>query len=164
MEMGELVLALAPEGAPSRRLFSLLVRSLGCLCYDEEDPFKIGLHFQIRAMACSGYGARLSTCAVCWDEVGRDASFSPADGGALCFKCASPIGLPPVSAGALKMLGNISTYDPDRLHVLNIPQELRADMKSLWQDYMRYHLNRHFRSPEFSKRLERFHITLNHKK
>lgn len=163
-EMGELVLALAPEGDPAPELFSLLVRSLGSLCHDGEEPFKVGMHFQARAMALAGYAPQVKRCCLCEGELGARPGFSPSDGGAVCTACAAEAALTPVSAGAVKTLANIIEFDVARLHVLSIGPRLREDTRSLWQDYMAYHLNRHFRSPEFSKRLARFQIAVGDKK
>lgn len=163
-EMGELVLALAPEGDPAPELFSLMARSLGSLCHDGEDPFKVGMHFQARAMALAGYAPQVKTCCLCEGELGQRPGFSPSDGGSVCTECAAAANLAVVSAGAVKTLSNIIEFDVARLHVLAIGARMRDETKNLWQDYMSYHLNRHFRSPEFSKRLARFNMMQDYKK
>ena len=157
-EMTELVLALAPEGDPLPALFSLFVRSLGSLCHDGEEPFKVGMHFQARAMALAGYAPQLKRCALCGGALGDRPGFSPSDGGAVCTGCARQAGLEAVPPGVMKTLAHVADFDVARLHVLAIPPRQREAASALWARYMDYHLNRHFAAPEFAKRLARFKI------
>ncbi len=157
-EMTELVLALAPEGDPLPALFSLFVRSLGSLCHDGEEPFKVGMHFQTQAMTLAGYAPQLKHCALCGGALGERPGFSPSDGGAVCTACARQAGLDPVPPGDLKILANLADFDVDRLHVLGISPRQREGASALWSRYRDFHLNRHFASPEFGKRLARFKI------
>jgi DNA repair protein RecO (recombination protein O) len=161
VQLRDVVLTVVPEQQPQRALFSLFVRSLGSLCHDGEDPFKVALHFESHAMALSGYAPQLGECALCGGALGAKPGFSPSDGGALCTTCAQAAGLPSVSLGALTTLRHVMEFDVDRLHVLSLTQSQKDQAAVLWRDYMAYHLDRHFKAPEFIQRVDRFKLSNN---
>ena len=101
----EAVLKLHPEPEPHPRVFAGLVRFLEVLEGGVEtgpDPVAdpLGIAFQLKLLALTGYLPHLGSCAGCGSP-GPLVGFSPEAGGAVCERCAGEAGTFRLSAASL---------------------------------------------------------------
>ena len=101
----EVARELTRDREPHDELFDLLVDYLGRLDDAPARPAALRA-FELAALAATGFQPRLDGCARCGEALtGEGLSFAPADGGALCGRCAATrAGALPLSAGTLAAL------------------------------------------------------------
>ena len=109
----ELVDLFTLEGVPQTSLYDLLETGLERLD-GEEDPTATVFRFEARLIALLGHAPRLSECGLCRLPVrGREAFYSPRDGGAVCPRCKPRdprrVLVPVEILGALKRYGSPDT-------------------------------------------------------
>lgn len=81
--------AMVQPNEQNMHLFTLLVRSLSRLCYQEKNPRAVTAAFLLHAASIAGYRPRLSHCVKCGMRM-EDAQirhFDPEDGGLICPQC-----------------------------------------------------------------------------
>jgi DNA repair protein RecO (recombination protein O) len=88
----ELARELTRDHEPHDELFDLLVAFLARLDEAKAQPAMLRA-FELAALAATGYQPRLDACARCGEPLpAGEVSFSPADGGPLCQRCAGLAG------------------------------------------------------------------------
>lgn len=81
--------AMAQPNEPNLHLFTLLIRSLSRLCFQERDEKAVTAAFLLHAAAISGYRPRLSHCVKCGRRLEEKEirHFDAVDGGLVCPEC-----------------------------------------------------------------------------
>lgn len=86
-KLSEILIALMPEAAPNKKIFSFFLSILALIKSSIEEPKDaLFIMAQVRLLAITGYAPRLKGCGKC----GRKSrNFYPDSGAILCSKCAS---------------------------------------------------------------------------
>lgn len=150
----ELVEVLAPEGESSEPLFFILLESLERMA--TVDPELLTLAFQLKAAALYGYWPEMEVCAGCRSELEEPIYFSPAQGGAVCARCAvaAPGTATPIHRGMVETMKVLARWQTSRLHQLKVDPPLKERLLALLRVYLRYHLEKELKSVDFLKGLE----------
>src|SRR3989304_6692778 len=138
----------------NRQMFRLLVHALDYL-ERKSDVEKAARAFEVQLVKYAGLMPRLNACVFCGEKLKGHGSFSPLLGGVLCRGC---IGKDrhafPVSAGALKSIGELSRLRFDNLERLGLIKTIPAELKVLLKRFLEFHLEKRLNSTRFIEKLQ----------
>ena len=154
----ELVDRFTQEGDDNRRLFDLLLETLGWLGEAQDLPL-LARFFELHLLTLVGFRPQLFQCARCRSDIEPASNFwSPADGGVLCPRCgdvsadgprnARPV-VVPLPLNALKVLRFLQTRGWETCSRLKLSPALHAQVESLLQRYLIHQLERSLKSLGF---------------
>ncbi len=143
------------EEGQNWQLYQLTVDSLRRLC-DESDPFVPLRYFEMRLLDLMGFRPLLFECAKCGKEIkAEDQFFSPEQGGVLCPSCgARSAESRLVSLDALRFMRHFQRSDYKTALKADPSPKIRAEIESLMNAYLVYHLERGLNTPEFLKQIQ----------
>lgn len=145
--------ALAGEGEVQRELLSLVLNSLYALEALPLPLMQVKAGFEWRAMAQEGYAPLVDACAVCGRRDVEQPRIRLAEGVVHCAACASEDGSLPLTDGALAALRHIVTGDPRRLFSFRLDEQSLRGLSAAGEAYLRFHLDRGFRTLDFYQQL-----------
>jgi DNA repair protein RecO (recombination protein O) len=142
-----------PLGVVEERMFDLMSRMLTFM-EQGEDPKKVRIMFEARALALAGYGINLTRCAVCGRSYAGEgrAVFMHSSGAISCLKCGketdlSP-GMGPDSVGVLRTLQTPSVAD---LTAVRFREETVGEIRPVLDLHIEYHTSKRFKSAAYLK-------------
>lgn len=131
-------------------MFSLFVSCLSLLCHEKLDPRLVRYTFELRSLDALGYGIVLDRCVMCGHRVDIIRHIGIAEGGALCDPCAEgQVNVLDVYPGAANTLRQIQYLPLEELHKLRVSDKTMTQIAEFWPDFLRWHLERGFRSASF---------------
>lgn len=147
----ELADILFPANIQNIELFNLLKSALGELS-DKQNPEKILIVFQAKAMRIGGFGINLSRCSICgraYKGKGR-ALFDASAGSLICMSCGKETsltpGLEPDSVRFLEMIQSPGISFGDEL---SFNDHILAELKKALRLHVEHHLGRRLRSSKY---------------
>ena len=145
----ELLDVLTEEHAPDPELFELLVAVLHALDA-AGDPATLLRGFELKLLTRLGYGPELATCVSCGTEVeGGSIGFATAEGGVVCARCVTALGLGTISANALRAMRDLVRMSPEELTRRRLSRAAREEVARIMRAFVDYQLPRRLRSAEF---------------
>jgi DNA repair protein RecO (recombination protein O) len=148
----ELADAFAPEGQEDRRLFDLLLSSLGSLAEAGEGVLR---YFELRLLGLTGYGPELRVCPSCRTTLASPGPFCPSLGGSLCPACAlKEAGAFPLSPAAFQALRYFQTADLASALRVELEPPLLKELGRVLGSYTRYILEKKPRSATFLEQMD----------
>jgi DNA repair protein RecO (recombination protein O) len=136
----EFVDRLVHEVEPDPRLYDLVRQALAVLAVVPAESLpSITLAFQLHASALLGYAIECARCAGC----GAPAAdrFAPAQGGAVCLRCAEGEGLVvAASPASLSALARLATVPVDALESAAMPLPRAGEMLRLVELHLKSHV------------------------
>jgi DNA repair protein RecO (recombination protein O) len=137
----EFVDRLVHEVEPDARLYDLVRQALSALAIVPSDSLaSVTIAFQIHASGLLGYALECGRCAVCGaPPAGR---FSPAQGGAVCMRCAGDGPVAFASPAALAALAALQTTPATALETAAIALPGAGEMLRLLEFHLKSHVAR----------------------
>lgn len=143
-------------GEDNPEMFTLLIRCITFMCHNKMDVYLVRYAFEVKAMDILGLSVVLDRCIEC----GKDAEkthFNIEEGGVICDNCInthfSTIKVSPQAVNTLKL---ISELPFDKLSVIKLNDRVKADLDVFWSKYLRWHLDKKFKSADFMDRSKNF--------
>ena len=154
--LAELADGFGAEGSANRKLYSLLLDTLGAL-NDTPGPGLVLRYFELHLLRCAGFMPELYRCVECREELRPDEHlFSPDVGGTLCLGCTpSGVRVMSLSVQALKVMRFLHRATLGELARLRTDIRLEEELKSLLSVALKYWLDREIQSKSFLEHLER---------
>lgn len=148
--------AVIGEDEPQGNLFMHFVRALSLLGHDKINPRLVRCAFEVKAMEELGFRPEFTHCARCMKE-SRGKGFMPAIGGLICEACAEELNIsPPKHPQAVTTLKQMQAMPLERLSVIKASDKALDAIDEIWPSYVRYHLDRRFKSSGFMDRSRDF--------
>lgn len=130
-------------------MFTLFVRCLSLLSNDKTDTNLVRYAFEVNALKILGLNVILDKCIECGKEANKG-FFNIEEGGVVCENCRNKhFSTVEVSKRAVNTLKLVSELSLDKLAVIKINEDLKKEMDDFWTDYIRWHLDKNFRSADF---------------
>lgn len=153
--LAELVDVLTQDGEENIELFVLLLKSLYLMMDKNIDKEMLIRAFEIKSMSISGFMPNFYECAICGSNKFIAKGFDVRLGGVVCKSCmdkdkSSVV----IDASTANMMRYIIENDIGRLGNLKVSKENKNEMKKIMKNYIKYHLDRDFKSLELINRLE----------
>lgn len=125
--LAELVDAFSQERDPAPALFALLRGTLEAL---EQGAGEGTVHaFILGLLALAGYAPRLARCVYCGERVSGPCYFDAVAGGAVCGRCAPPLGAFPLSSSARQVLLHLAGNSPRSAGPLRVSAEVKGEVR-----------------------------------
>jgi len=137
------------EGHGMPELFTLFAKALSMLCYNKLNHRIVRCAFDLKAMDIAGFRPVLDSCSNCGKALDSKVYFSPSSGGAVCAQCTKPADSFEMGLQALGTMGQMQRMPIENVVVIRVKDEILEDIKELMIRYMRYYLNRKFKSSDF---------------
>jgi len=151
----ELVDVLTQEEESNIELFRLLLKALYLLNEKQFDKELIVRAFEIKSMAISGYLPNLNKCVVCYGAVSSEIRFSSKLGGVICGKCVQEDRYSTkTDPSTINTMRYLVKMDIERIHTLKVSAIVKNEMKKILKNYIKYYLEREFKSLEFIEELK----------
>ena len=130
-------------------IFSLFIRCLTFMCHSKMNVRLVRYAFEAKIMEILGLTVVLDRCIECTKEAGK-IYFNIEEGGVVCEECKSKhfstIKVDPQAINTLKL---ISELPLDKLSVIKISDSIKEEMDNFWSKYLRWHLDKNFKSADF---------------
>jgi len=152
----ELVDEVLLEGIKNDPLLRLLLNTLYILANKDKDPKLIARIFELKMMCMVGYMPMIHQCVHCGgDFQDSNVKFSITLGGALCYRCFSEDPFShSISRGTLQSLQYIVYSELKQMFNFTVSEQTIAELTRLMKSYLKYHLDKEFKSLEFLELLE----------
>jgi len=143
------------EEGQNWQLYQLTIDTLKCLS-EEKAPFIPLRYYEMRLLDLLGFRPLLFQCAKCGKEiVAEDQFFSAEQGGVLCPSCgARSSDSRLVSMDALRFMRHFQRSDYKTALKADPSPKVRAEIESLMNHYLTFHLERSLNTPEFLKQIK----------
>ena len=151
----ELIMRSTEAGQIVPGLFERLVEYLHAM-EETTDPRKLSWAFELGYLQIGGLEPVLDRCAQCGCE-SLGGIYVASQGGVVCHDCAPPGGsTPTISAGTVKTLQAMGSFDLRRLERLRISEPSHREIERLLGDHIRYHLDISLKSEKFVDGLDQW--------
>jgi len=143
------------EEGQNWQLYQLTIDTLKRLS-EEKAPFIPLRYYEMRLLDLLGFRPLLFQCAKCGKEiVAEDQFFSAEQGGVLCPSCgARSSDSRLVSMDALRFMRHFQRSDYKTALKADPSPKVRAEIESLMNHYLTFHLERSLNTPEFLKQIK----------
>ncbi|MDQ3263379.1 MAG: DNA repair protein RecO [Myxococcota bacterium] len=141
----ELCRELLREEEAQPELFSLLEDYLAALEARAAGPTSL-LAFELRALAIAGLMPRLDSCAICGQGLDAEPRFDPAQGGAVCSRCAMRERIYPPRAPAAVLEALAAIQQGGRIPM---PADQRRLARELLNNFISHQLGRRLKAVDF---------------
>ena len=143
------------EEGQNWQLYQLTIDTLKRLS-EGKDPFVPLRYYEMRLLDLLGFRPLLFQCAKCGKEiVAEDQFFSAEQGGVLCPSCgARSSDSRMVSMDALRFMRHFQRSDYKTAIRANPSPKTMAEIESLMNHYLTFHLERSLNTPEFLKQIK----------
>lgn len=146
----ELADALVVDEEPSYKLFGLLLKSMYLMCDKTIDRELLARVFELKAMSYSGYMPSLRECSCCGEQDLSSFFFSNKLGGLICENCRSlDTESMKVDGSTISVLRYFLRNKIDKVRYVKVTPVNRSELKKLLTSYIKYYLDRDFKSLEF---------------
>ena len=146
----ELVDVLTQENDRNLELFALLLKCMYIMTDSNVDIELLIRAFELKSMSISGYMPNLYGCSSCKESNAKGYAFSSESGGLICKRCfdmGEPgIKLDPSTIGLMRY---ILKLDIEKVRTIKASINNKIEMKKVLKDYIKYYLDREFKSLEF---------------
>ena len=150
MYCAEFVTTLSPTGDEADAQLRLLLNSLYYLSEKKRGPAFIKPVYELRALTLAGFLPGLVACADCVKYEGGAFCFDAATGLLFCAECAAKRGLAAnLDAAALAAMRHITYSEDEKLFGFSIGPESLARLGSVVEQYVRYCVDKPFKTLEF---------------
>lgn len=150
--IAELFCELAPPEEPAMEYLRLLLNTLHFTATGKRPFLQIKPTLELRLMMMAGFMPDLVGCAVCGTyDAERPMLFFPEAGTVACVDCGGTLsgaGVP-VSPGILAAMRHILYCPFEKIFSYSLSQEGQAELSQASERYLRYHLQRSWRSLDF---------------
>lgn len=137
-------------------IFALFVRCLTLMCHNKVDPKLVQYMFEINIMKILGMKVVLDVCIECGKKINKNL-FNIQEGGTVCKDCKdkhfSTIEVSPKAINTLKLINNMPI---DKLSVIRLNQDIISSINVFWEKYIRWHLDKKFKSASFIDKSRNF--------
>jgi DNA repair protein RecO (recombination protein O) len=135
-------------------LFVLLLKTMYLMTDKDIDRELLIRAFELKAISISGYMPNLMKCSLCGSE-NHLSRFSIHLGSTICDNCASKdrnnIEIGPPTLNAMKYMMKIGI---EKVRTTKISRGVKNDMKKIMKNYIKYYLDKDFKSLEFLDDIE----------
>jgi len=146
----ELVDVLVQEEEQNIDMFKLLLKSLRLMTKDDIDLELAVRAFELKSLSISGYMPGLYSCVICDLKDLRGGSFSSSHGGMLCAKCSSKDSYSiNIDVSTVNVMRYLLKADMEKIHNLKLSPQIKNEMKKIMKNYIKYYLERDFKSLNF---------------
>ena len=150
MYCAEFVSTLSPTGDETAAQLRLLLNSLYYLSEKKRAPAFIKPVYELRALTLAGFLPGLVACADCVKYEGGPFCFDAATGLLFCAECAAKRGLAAnLDAAALAAMRHITYSEDEKLFGFFIGPESLAHLGAAVEQYVRYCVDKPFKTLEF---------------
>ena len=137
-------------------IFSLFIRCLTLICHNKIDSRLVRYAFEVKIMQILGLNVVLDKCIECGKDTEKH-FFNIEEGGVVCDQCGTKnFTTLEVSPQAVNILKLISELPLDKLSVIKMTDSVQNEMNSFWTEYLKWHLDKNFRSSDFMDRSRNF--------
>jgi DNA repair protein RecO (recombination protein O) len=146
----ELVDVLIPNEEKNIELFYMLLKTMYLITDERIDSELLIRTFELKAMSISGYMPNLNRCSICSEESSSTFRFSSKLGGILCEKClGNDVYSIKVDFSTINTMKYIVKSEITKINMIRISQSVKNNMKIVLKNYIKYHLEREFKSLQF---------------
>lgn len=146
----ELVDTLTQDSESNIELFMLLLKTLYLMTDTNIDRELLTRVFELKSMSLSGFMPNFSECMICRNKDVSGLRFSSRLGGIICGRCSEN------DKQSISMdisTGNIMRYligvEIEKVRNIKVSKENRNEMKKIMKNYIKYYLEKDFKSLEF---------------
>lgn len=156
--IAELCVELAPPEEPAGEYLRLILNTLHMLVKKKRSVWLLKPLFELRLLTMAGFMPDLTGCACCGEfEPEKDMLFSVSSGELTCLECAKQQKeqadkLPErilLHAAVLAAMRHIIYSRFEQLFSFSLPQEALLELNRVSESYLKFHLQRDYRSLEF---------------
>lgn len=146
----ELVDSQAVEEEANIDLFMLVLKALYLLTDKSVDKELLIRAFELLSMIISGFMPELNECSLCKKSVHRNMRFSARFGGIICEECRDKDeDSMNIDASTINVMRFIIKTDIEKVRKIKISKENKNEMKKIMKNYIKYYLEKDFKSLEF---------------
>lgn len=152
----ELVDEVLLEGIKNDALLRLLLNTLYILANKDRDPKLIARIFELKMMCIVGYMPMVNQCVHCGGDLeGPKVKFSTSLGGTLCHRCIDQDSYSHfISKSTLQTIQYIVYSELKQLFNFKVSEQTLLELTKVLKSYLKYHLDKEFKSLEFLDVLE----------
>jgi len=151
----ELLDALTVEDEKNIELFKLALKTLYIMTDSSIDRELLIRTFELKSMAISGYMPNLDRCCICGRNDSCLIMFSSKLGGLICGNCTNKDNYAiRVDSSTINTMRYILKSQIEKVRSLRISKLTKNDMKKILKNYIKYYLERDFKSLDFLDELE----------
>ena len=145
----ELIDVIMPAEEPRRKIYRLLLDSLGALG-SIRDIDKLVHVFQVKILLLSVFRPHIDACVKCRKKVAGKAYFSLRSGGLVCVQCPSPESvLTPISKGTIASILHIEQNPWGKSLQLGLTRTVRKELKYILNKFLVYHLEKRIKTEAY---------------
>ena len=147
----ELACECAREEEDERELLQLLLNSLYALHKQLAPADLVKTVFELRLLSIEGCAPIFDCCAACGKPLGKDFSFSPADGGTVCSSCrgAGNKTYLPFGEGARRAMSHILLCPPKRIFAFRLSDNALFQLMRVSEESVLFYFEHNFESLKF---------------
>lgn len=140
---------------PNPDVFDLLSNSLR-LMDGQSSPKRVARIFEIKLLHLLGLMPTLESCATCGSKIGDSAKFSVRHGGLICKNClCSDTNARPMMAGTARFIEHIRKFPFEKLERVKVSEAVGKELESSLRKFLDYHIERHLKTLDFIREVER---------
>ncbi|HBM81254.1 MAG: DNA repair protein RecO [Clostridiales bacterium] len=130
-------------------LFALILKTFYLMSEGRIDRDILTMAFEIKSMSISGYMPGLYRCMIC-DTDNKLTAFLSQAGGLVCEKCADTSSNSiRIDRSTINIMRYILKTPLEKLNTIRISIENKNEIKKVMKDYIKYYLEREFKSLDF---------------
>lgn len=146
----ELVDSLAVDEESNIELFMLILKALYLLMDKNIDRELLIRAFELLSMKVSGFMPVLEECTICKRSIQKHMKFSAKFGGIICEDCwERDESSQNIDISTINIMKFIIRTDIEKVRNIKISKENKNEMKKIMKNYIKYYLERDFKSLEF---------------
>jgi DNA repair protein RecO len=157
--MVELIDALIQNDEANTDLFLLFLKTMYLMTDPEIDRELLVRVFELKAMSIAGYMPNLGRCSICRGD-NSPALFSVKHGGIICSNCTgNEVSGIKLSMETLSVMRYLMKINIEKIRTIKVSMSVKNDMKKILKNYIKYYLEREFKSLDFLSDIEKFNKT-----
>ena len=155
--LAELCCELAPQEEEAKEYLRLLLNTLYMLSSKKKTVWFLKPLFELRLLTMAGFMPDLTSCSMCGEFKSPDGVwFSAESGDFICADCIRDVPLETqditgihISAAVLAAMRHIIYSDFEKLFFFTLPENALFELNKVSEKYLKYHLQRDYRSLDF---------------
>lgn len=148
--MVELLDALIQNEESNIELFTLVLKALYLMTDTDIDKEVLIRIFELKSMIISGFMPNLYNCSICKEGNKEAVRFSIRYGGLICEECNSNDQYSiKVDGSTISIMRYFLKNNIEKIRTLKVSKQNKEEMKKIMKNYIRYYLERDFKSLEF---------------
>lgn len=147
MELSDM---LAENEVPNTELFALVLKCLYLFLSNNIDYELLIRTFELKAMSISGYMPNLDRCSICYKSSLSKYKFSSIHGGLICENCYNADkSCSDMDASTRNIMRFLLRSPISKIGNIKISNTNKNEMRKIMKTYIKYHLDKEFKSLEF---------------